>query len=235
MKRQTRRNLREKKELLNTQDSTEVNKLEKTRKTRSTRKTRNDSSLSILTSKFLGLLNVSKDGTVDLNEAVKILEVQKRRIYDITNVLEGIGYIQKYTKNKVKLIDQENEEGLEQTLTKLKNEMNTLEKEEQSYDFKIKELEREIDLIMENKEEMNFAYLTENDVKLLMNHNKVKTPFVLIEASENTKVDYYVPKINQNNSERSDYKGFGDPEDDYQIVLQSNKELNLYIASDKNK
>jgi len=27
--------------------------------------------------------------TVDLNDAVKALDVQKRRIYDITNVLEG--------------------------------------------------------------------------------------------------------------------------------------------------
>ncbi len=42
---------------------------------------------------------------MDLNEAVEILGVQKRRIYDITNVLEGIGYIKKFTKNKVKLID----------------------------------------------------------------------------------------------------------------------------------
>lgn len=28
--------------------------------------------------------------TIDLNETVKELRVQKRRIYDITNVLEGI-------------------------------------------------------------------------------------------------------------------------------------------------
>lgn len=30
------------------------------------------------------------------------LAVQKRRIYDITNVLEGIGLIQKYKKNKIR-------------------------------------------------------------------------------------------------------------------------------------
>jgi len=33
---------------------------------------------------------------------VKQLAVQKRRIYDITNVLEGIGLIAKYKKNKIR-------------------------------------------------------------------------------------------------------------------------------------
>lgn len=37
---------------------------------------------------------------IDLNEAASKLNVSKRRIYDITNVLEGIGYIEK-TKNNV--------------------------------------------------------------------------------------------------------------------------------------
>jgi transcription factor E2F3 len=31
-----------------------------------------------------------------------MLEVQKRRIYDITNVLEGIGLIEKTIKNKIR-------------------------------------------------------------------------------------------------------------------------------------
>jgi predicted transcriptional regulator len=39
---------------------------------------------------------------VDLNDTVGKLAVQKRRIYDITNVLEGIGLIQKYKKNKIR-------------------------------------------------------------------------------------------------------------------------------------
>lgn len=40
---------------------------------------------------------------MDLNDSVKMLKVQKRRIYDITNVLEGIGYIEKISKNRVRL------------------------------------------------------------------------------------------------------------------------------------
>ena len=38
---------------------------------------------------------------VDLNRASQQLEVQKRRIYDITNVLEGINLIQKKSKNNI--------------------------------------------------------------------------------------------------------------------------------------
>ena len=43
----------------------------------------------------------SSDGVVDLNVASEKLEVQKRRIYDITNVLEGIGILEKKSKNNI--------------------------------------------------------------------------------------------------------------------------------------
>jgi transcription factor E2F3 len=39
---------------------------------------------------------------LDLNEAMKSLKVQKRRIYDITNVLEGIGLVSKEAKNIIR-------------------------------------------------------------------------------------------------------------------------------------
>lgn len=38
---------------------------------------------------------------LDLNEATVVLDVQKRRIYDITNVLEGLGIVAKKSKNYV--------------------------------------------------------------------------------------------------------------------------------------
>ena len=38
---------------------------------------------------------------LDLNKAAEVLEVQKRRIYDITNVLEGIDLIEKPFKNRI--------------------------------------------------------------------------------------------------------------------------------------
>lgn len=63
--------------------------------------TRYDTSLGLLTKKFIDLLNESADGVVDLNIASTKLNVQKRRIYDITNVLEGIGILEKKSKNNI--------------------------------------------------------------------------------------------------------------------------------------
>lgn len=61
-----------------------------------------ETSLGALTKKFCELLHASPDGVLDLNEVAETLHVQKRRIYDITNVLEGVGLISKASKNHIK-------------------------------------------------------------------------------------------------------------------------------------
>ena len=195
-------------------------------KKRNEGRTRTESSLSVLTSKFLDLLEKSHNGTIDLNETVNILGVQKRRIYDITNVLEGIGYIKKHTKNKVKLIDQNNEEGLDEKLSLLQKEMTELEDKDGIYDELIKSVEEELESITNDRDTLEYAFLTEKDVKFLMDHNKLRTPYVLVEAAENTRVDYYTPK----NKEGMRKSKLGE---DYQIVIQSDTDLNIFIASDK--
>eukprot|EP00127_Corallochytrium_limacisporum_P006922 Clim_evm8s238 gene=Clim_evmTU8s238 len=62
---------------------------------------RYDTSLGRLTSSFVDLIRKSPGGVLDLNEAATRLEVAKRRIYDITNVLEGINLIEKQGKNNI--------------------------------------------------------------------------------------------------------------------------------------
>ncbi|XP_061630979.1 transcription factor E2F4 isoform X2 [Phyllopteryx taeniolatus] len=63
---------------------------------------RHEKSLGLLTAKFVTLLQEAKDGVLDLKAAADTLAVrQKRRIYDITNVLEGIGLIEKKSKNSI--------------------------------------------------------------------------------------------------------------------------------------
>ena len=62
---------------------------------------RKDNSLRCITSKFMALIDESPDGVLDLNKVSEALNVQKRRVYDITNVLEGVGLIQKQSKNTI--------------------------------------------------------------------------------------------------------------------------------------
>jgi hypothetical protein len=49
----------------------------------------------LLTRKFFDLFKASPDSSLDLKATAKTLGVAKRRIYDITNVLEGIDLVTK--------------------------------------------------------------------------------------------------------------------------------------------
>ncbi|TKS70109.1 Transcription factor E2F4 [Collichthys lucidus] len=60
-------------------------------------------SLNLLATRFVMLLQQAEGGVLDIKDAVSLLAVgQKRRIYDITNVLEGVGLIVKISKSIVK-------------------------------------------------------------------------------------------------------------------------------------
>ena len=48
-------------------------------------------------------MRADPDGSVELNRAAQLLHVKKRRIYDITNVLEGVGLLEKRSRNTVRL------------------------------------------------------------------------------------------------------------------------------------
>ncbi|XP_058815977.1 transcription factor E2F5 [Topomyia yanbarensis] len=64
---------------------------------------RPEKSLAIVTVSVVDLLKKAPDGVLNLGNATQILDIrQKRRIYDVTNVLEGIGLIEKHEKNSVK-------------------------------------------------------------------------------------------------------------------------------------
>uniref|UniRef100_A0A665TR33 E2F/DP family winged-helix DNA-binding domain-containing protein n=1 Tax=Echeneis naucrates TaxID=173247 RepID=A0A665TR33_ECHNA len=91
-------------------------------------------SLNMLTLKFVNLLQEAEGGILDLKDAVRILAVgQKRRIYDITNVLEGIGLIMKISKRRVKWMGTMPGENTHELTTRLKElaaELDDLEQKE---------------------------------------------------------------------------------------------------------
>jgi hypothetical protein len=90
------------------------------------------SSLTVLTKKFVEILQNAPEKTVDLKVAADMLEVQKRRIYDITNVLEGIGMIEKQPKGNIRWrgIPSADDEGEEESTSAIKAEVAALVKEE---------------------------------------------------------------------------------------------------------
>jgi hypothetical protein len=71
----------------NSPDSTS-NKI--TLKTKGKKRQRQENSLGELTKNFVTYIRQQKETEIDINLVVKKLKVKKRRIYDITNVLEGI-------------------------------------------------------------------------------------------------------------------------------------------------
>ena len=135
-------------DISNTQDKSS----KKSTRPKTTTRSRNESSLSVLTVKFLEMLREAKNGMIDLNEAVNILKVQKRRIYDITNVLEGIGYIQKFAKNTIKLINQQESHGLNRKMEIQQQTLEILQNDEVKLDAEIVELQQNLTRLGNYKE-----------------------------------------------------------------------------------
>ena len=75
----------------------------------------------------------------------------------------------------------------------MQEELSTLENKENELNEEIQRVEVELETLMNDKNEMVYAYLTESDTQTLLNSNKIRTPFVLIEAAEDTKVEYLIP------------------------------------------
>ncbi|XP_071530291.1 transcription factor E2F1-like isoform X2 [Panulirus ornatus] len=130
---------------------------------------RYDTSLGLLTKRFVDLLQMAPDGTVDLNKASDMLAVQKRRIYDITNVLEGIGLVNKKSKNNVQwLASRVSSEDLE-------GELEDLESKENELDNLIEQAERDL---LQMSQDKRFAYITYHDLHTIR-YYKDKTVFAV--------------------------------------------------------
>jgi len=124
-------------------------------------KARYETSLGLLTKKFVSLFHTDPNGTVDLNKASEGLGVQKRRIYDITNVLEGIGLVEKKSKNLVHWCGAEKVD-LSSDRANLQNELADLDAKENELDKLIAQSERQLKYL--NDHEKKSAYLNNRDL-----------------------------------------------------------------------
>uniref|UniRef100_A0A5S6QUU2 E2F_TDP domain-containing protein n=1 Tax=Trichuris muris TaxID=70415 RepID=A0A5S6QUU2_TRIMR len=159
---------------------------------------RAEKSLGLLTQKFLKVLQEAKDGVVDLNVAADRLKVkQKRRIYDITNVLEGVGLIEKRSKNSVQWkggavgkLGELNPAATE-TLFNLKLELTDLEREERRLDSCMKWLSQSVKNVTDflDKKQLYFV----GDVEVAK-HYAGCTMF-LMKAEPGTEIELVPPLV----------------------------------------
>uniref|UniRef100_A0A6A7FTB6 Transcription factor E2FB-like n=1 Tax=Hirondellea gigas TaxID=1518452 RepID=A0A6A7FTB6_9CRUS len=130
---------------------------------------RYDASLGLLTKKFVELLREASEGVLDLNHAASELRVQKRRIYDITNVLEGVGLIEKKSKNNIRWKGSSLGPSVEtqDRLESLRTDIADLAKEETDLDNYIGKMKNLLKNVTENPLYTRYAYLTFEDIRKL--------------------------------------------------------------------
>ncbi|TSK77036.1 Transcription factor E2F3 [Bagarius yarrelli] len=170
-------------------------------------KTRYDTSLGLLTKKFLQLLGQSSDGVVDLNQAAEALNVQKRRLYDITNVLEGVHLIKKKSKNNIQWMGCNLSEvgGVLNHKQTLSNEMVQLVQEERRLDELIQRCTQDV------------KQMTESSQNLRRDRSLKDQTVIVVRAPAETKLE--VP----------------DPEEGLQVHLISTKgPIDVFLCPDEN-
>ncbi|XP_014750459.1 PREDICTED: transcription factor E2F6 isoform X2 [Sturnus vulgaris] len=174
---------------LNVQENTQLVK-----KTAEGKRPRFDASLVLLTRRFMALLKKAPDGVLDLNEVATTLGVRKRRVYDITNVLDGIDLIQKRSKNLIQWIGN----NLDQVVGKapeqqnLKDELSDLTAMEEALDELIKNCAHQIFELTDDKENAKLAYVTYQDIRSIQAFQEQIV--IAIKAPEETKLEIPVPK-----------------------------------------
>ncbi|XP_028379411.2 transcription factor E2F1 [Phyllostomus discolor] len=128
-------------------------------------KSRYETSLNLTTKRFLELLSHSADGVVDLNWAAEVLKVQKRRIYDITNVLEGIHLITKKSKNHIQWLGSHAAVGIGGRLEGLTQDLQQLQENERQLDQLIHVCTTQLRLLSEDADSQRLAYVTCQDLR----------------------------------------------------------------------
>lgn len=147
---------------------------------------RDENSLYTLTKKFIKLMNNTPENHINMTHAAELLGVGKRRIYDITNVLEGLGMVSKWSVNSVKWIGRNIDELLSSELGGFATR--EVEEEEKLLDNEIEQLNQEIAELSENPQNLKNAFVTYEDLqKLSIFKNKL---VFALKAPTDTTMEY---------------------------------------------
>ncbi|XP_053236992.1 transcription factor E2F6 isoform X2 [Podarcis raffonei] len=166
----------------------------KVKKSINSRKPRYDGSLVHLTRRFMDLVKVSPEGVLDLNEVSRTLGVRKRRVYDITNVLDGIHLIQKRSKNLIQWVGSDIKHITIRTPEhqKLRDELYDLTEMEEALDELIKDSAHQLYDLTDDKEKARLAYVTYQDIRSIQTFQEQIV--IAIKAPEETKMEVPAPK-----------------------------------------
>lgn len=158
---------------------------------------RHERSLGLLTTKFVTLLQEAKDGVLDLKIAADTLAVrQKRRIYDITNVLEGIGLIEKKSKNSIQWKGVGpgcNTQEIGDRLVDLKSELDDLEEREHELDRQRVWVQQSLKNVTEDSLNMPLAYVNHEDICNCFRGDTL----LAVQAPSGTHLDVPIPEAIQ--------------------------------------
>ncbi|XP_041454491.1 transcription factor E2F4-like isoform X2 [Lytechinus variegatus] len=163
---------------------------------------RHEKSLGLLTTKFVGLLQEAPDGVLDLKQAADTLAVrQKRRIYDITNVLEGIGLIEKKSKNSIQWKGGgpgSNTKEATERVEELKSELVQLDQIEQELDQQRSRVQQSIRNVTDDVENSRLAYVTHEDLCRCFKGDTL----LAVQAPSGTQLEVPVPERGPDNQKR---------------------------------
>ncbi|XP_035751238.1 transcription factor E2F6 isoform X4 [Egretta garzetta] len=162
------------------------------RRTLKVKKPRFDASLVYLTQKFMDLVKTAPDGVLDLNEVATTLGVRKRRVYDITNVLDGIHLIQKRSKNLIQGSNLDQVVGKAPEQQNLKDELSDLSAMEEALDELIKDCAHQLFELTDDKENAKLAYVTYQDIRSIQAFQEQMV--IAIKAPEETRLEIPIPK-----------------------------------------
>lgn len=149
---------------------------------------RDENSLFTLTKKFIRLIYNTADKHINMTQASLILDVSKRRIYDITNVLECTGMLTKWSVNDVKWVGGDIDNIIADNSSLDDEAFRNVSREEKYLDIEINRLNREISELSSNEKNLENAYVTYEDLQRLKTF-KDKIVFAVKVPTE-TKIEY---------------------------------------------
>uniref|UniRef100_A0A182SJL2 E2F/DP family winged-helix DNA-binding domain-containing protein n=1 Tax=Anopheles maculatus TaxID=74869 RepID=A0A182SJL2_9DIPT len=136
-----------------------------------------DKSLTMLTRSVVKMLRETPDGVLYLRDISSTLSNrQKRRIYDVTNVLEGIGLVKKQVKNHIKWIGEEPTTqsclGTARQIGVNMRMRRNLELREAYIDSQLKAISKSSQMLLEDSAMRSYLYVTSDDLTSIFGDNR---------------------------------------------------------------